>query len=134
MWMSRMDSSSLRACVPIVLDRCASFANQDCFLALALHVDRGADAKKLGSFLETVNHHRNCVGHFVARGEDCFLANDFRGEEAFGLVGELVLRKIGRMLRQSLEPGIYEIEAAFAGECRDRKHFGEFEFFAVSRD
>src|ERR1700746_3991351 len=36
------------------------------------------------------------------------------------------------MLGQTLEPGIYEIEAAFAGESGDREHLREFEFFAVA--
>ncbi len=97
--MSRMDSSSLRACVPIVLIAAPRFADEDRLLAFALHVDCGANSKKFWPFLKTVDHHRNRVGHFVARGENCLLANYFGGEETFGLVGELVLRKIWRMLR-----------------------------------
>ena len=86
------------------LDGCAAFADQDCLLSFAFHVEGGADSKKLWTFLKAVDHHRNRIGHFVARGENRLLANDFRSDETLRLVGKLVLRKIGLMLRQSLKP------------------------------
>src|SRR4029077_11248786 len=84
------------------LDGCASFADQDCFLAFTLHIDRGADSKKFWSFLETVDHHRNCVGHFVACGENSLLATYLRGEASLRLARYPVAREIGRMLGQAL--------------------------------
>ena len=49
-------------------------------------------------FLETVEQHGDGVGNFLARGKDGLLANDFGGEKALGLVGELIRGKIGRRL------------------------------------
>ncbi len=41
---------------------------------------------------------------------------------------------MGRRFGQALEPGVDEVEAAFAGERADGKNFGELEFLAVALD
>ena len=117
-----------------LLDGFPALADQNSLLAFALDVNGGADAQHLGSFLEAVNQDGDGVRDFVARLEDGFFADDFGGEEAFGLIGKLVGRKMRRGFGQTGEPGIDEIEAAGAGEGGDGKNFGKLEFFIVALD
>jgi len=89
-----------------------ALADQNSLLAFAFYVDGGADAQKFGRFLEIVDEDGDGVGDFVARLQDGFFADDFGGDEALGLVGELVGGKMRRGFGQAREPGIDQIQAA----------------------
>ncbi len=86
-------------------------------------------------FLEVIEQHGDGVGDFLASGEDGFFANDFRGKEALGLVGELVRRENRAALRAGASiQALTSSGAAFAGERGNREDLGEFEFPAVMVD
>ena len=68
-------------------------ADQNSLLAVALHVNGGANAQNLGSFFEAIHQDGDGVRDFVARGEDRLFADDFGGQETLGLVGVLISGK-----------------------------------------
>ena len=96
-------SSSLRASVPIFFSISPLCADQDFLLRRALHVQRRFNAQQLQHFLEFVDEHGERVRHFVIHDLDRFLANNFRRQKSFRLIGDLVFGKVRLALRQLLQ-------------------------------
>src|SRR5580704_5361421 len=59
------------------LQHLSPFSNQDAFLAFALAVNRGGNARYLGPLLDTVNHDSSGVWKFLLGFDEHALANDF---------------------------------------------------------
>jgi len=101
-------------------------ANQDSFLPFALAEDGGGDARQLVALFEAVDQDGRGVGNFL-RGElqDLF-ADEFGGEEALWLVGDLVFQKVARAFGQSLDDCIEESVEAVLLQRRDGNDVDEF--------
>src|SRR5579863_8305331 len=72
----------------------AFVADENFFLGVAFDVESDFDAHQPGSDFELVNKDGDRVRKFVMHGLDGFFANDFGGEKALRLVGDLVFREI----------------------------------------
>ena len=84
-------------------------AEDDGFLAGAFDVDGGGDVGDFGGVFPLVNEDGDGVGDFLAgEGED-LLADDFSGDEAFGLVGVEVVGEEGVAGGEALEDGLAEV-------------------------
>ena len=71
---------------------------------------------------------------FFPRDEDRLFANEFGGQKTLRLIGKLIGRKMRRRLGKPREPGIYQVEAAGAGERGDGKNLRELKHFVVALD
>src|SRR5262250_2826742 len=119
---------------PDILDRLAVFADQDSLLPFALDANRRANANQVLLFLEAIDQHRNGVWHLFASRENGLLADDFRSQKSFGLVGELAGWEIRRNFGQIRKPALHQVETAFSRQRGNRKNLGKVEFAAVAVD
>src|SRR5208282_3426973 len=117
-----------------LLDRFAALADQNSLLPFALDVNRRADFDQFARLFEAVHEHGDGVRHFLARRQNRLFADEFRGKESLGLVGELILRKVGRSFGQARKPALHDIEAAFAGERRNGENLRKVEGLVVAVD
>ena len=76
--------------------------NQDFLLRVALDVQGGMDFQDFGSLFELVDNDGEGVRDFVVSELDGFFADNFAGEEALRLIGDLVVGEKRRTLRQLL--------------------------------
>src|SRR5579864_9185222 len=88
----------------------AFVADENFLLGVALDVESDFDAHQPGSDFELVDKDGDRVRKFVMHGLDGFFANDFGGEKALRLVGDLVFREIrlafGKIAEKFVEKGI----------------------------
>ena len=102
------------------LEHVALVADEDFLLRVALDVERGHDPDELGTFFVFFDENGQRVGNFVIHGLNGFLADDFCGEEALGLIGDLVLGKVRIGFRKLAENFFLQIGDADAFERGDR--------------
>src|ERR1019366_206596 len=81
----------------------ALLADQDRLLSLAFAVDGRRNARQLGAFLILIDQYGCGVGNFLRGVLKHLLANQLRHQEAFGLIGNLVLGEIARAFRQRFD-------------------------------
>ena len=79
-----------------LLDHGAAIAEDDGFLAVALHVDGGEDADQAVGFFPMIHQNDDGVRNFLARLQQDFFAHQFGGEEARGLVGDVIGGEVRR--------------------------------------
>lgn len=97
----------------------ALVADDDAFLAVALHEDDGADADALVRLVEGFHHYLAGVGYLLIVVEEYLLADDFGDEEAGGLVGPLVFVEVGRGRGQEFLDAAHDVinvEACLGGD------------------
>src|SRR5437870_3764997 len=77
---------------PDLLDHVAAFADHDRLLRLAIDDDRAVEAQETARrlrLLKSVDDHRARERNLGMREAEDLLANDFSGEKALGLIGEV---------------------------------------------
>ena len=99
-------------------------ADDDALLRVALDVDDGIDMYLTVVLLEALHDDLYGVGYLLIVIEENLLADDFRDEEAGGLVRQLVFVEEGGTLRQQLLDALQQHVDAELVLGRDRQDFG----------